>query len=119
MPKTISKYSIFIASPSDLAEERAAIDNVISELNITYGIPNGIYLELLKWENNSAPGISESSVQDIINNDIPEYDIFVGFLWMRFGTPTSTHGSGTEEEFDLAYRKFKKNNEQIYQCTTK
>lgn len=113
MPQTITKYRIFIASPSDLAEERAAINEVIAELNLTYGSRNNLYLELLKWENNSAPGISEISVQDIINNDIPEYDIFIGFLWMRFGTSTNNYGSGTEEEFNIAYQKFKQNNKSI------
>ncbi|MBS7787086.1 DUF4062 domain-containing protein [Flavobacterium sp. CYK-55] len=113
MPQLINKYRIFIASPSDLAEERAAMNDVISELNITYGNPNNLYLELLNWENNSAPGISETSIQHIINNDIPVYDIFIGFLWMKFGTPTNGFGSGTEEEFNIAYEKFKADNNSI------
>ncbi|MCK6608785.1 MAG: DUF4062 domain-containing protein [Flavobacterium sp.] len=110
MPKLISKYQIFVASPSDLAEEREAFNDVINELNITYGNPNNLHLELLKWENNSAPGISNIGVQDIINNDIPTYDIFIGFLWMKFGTPTENYGSGTEEEFEIAFKKFQENN---------
>lgn len=108
MPATISKYRVFIASPSDLIEEREAINGVISELNITYGNPNNIIIEQLKWETNAAPGISIESVQDLINNDIPEYDLFIGLLWMKFGTPTKLFGSGTEEEFELAHAKFTK-----------
>jgi mRNA-degrading endonuclease RelE of RelBE toxin-antitoxin system len=110
MPQLISRYQIFIASPSDLAEEREAISEVINELNTTYGSPNNLHLELLKWENNSAPGISNISVQDVINKDIPTYDIFIGFLWMKFGTPTENYGSGTEAEFEIAYKKFKNDN---------
>lgn len=110
MPQLISKYQIFLASPSDLAEEREAINEVINELNITYGSPNNLHLELLKWENNSAPGVSNISLQDVINKDIPTYDIFIGFLWMKFGKPTENYGSGTEEEFEIAFKKFKNDN---------
>lgn len=108
MPATISKYRVFVASPSDLSEEREAISGVISELNSNYGNQNNIIIELLKWETNSAPGISTESVQTLINTDIPEYDLFIGLLWMKFGTPTKFFGSGTEEEFELAYKKFLK-----------
>jgi len=113
MPSTISKYRVFIASPSDLTEEREAINTVISELNSTYGNTNNIIIELLKWETNSAPGISTESVQTLINTDIPEYDLFIGLLWMKFGTPTKFFGSGTEEEFELAHAKFIKDPKSI------
>ncbi len=36
MAKTVTKYSIFIASPSDLEEERIAIEEVTKELNLTF-----------------------------------------------------------------------------------
>jgi hypothetical protein len=41
--------------------------------------------------------------QEVINGQIGEYDIFVGIMWKRFGTPTGMAQSGTEEEFRLAY----------------
>jgi mRNA-degrading endonuclease RelE of RelBE toxin-antitoxin system len=113
MPEIISKYRIFLASPSDLLDERESITDVINELNLTYGNPNKIVLELLKWETNSAPSISNSNVQNIINYDIPTYDLFIGLLWMRFGTPTKEFGSGTEEEFNIAYTKFKEDNNSL------
>lgn len=113
MPELISKYRIFLASPSDLLDERESITDVINELNLTYGNPNNIVLELLKWETNSAPAISKYEVQNIINDDIPTYDLFIGLLWMRFGTPTKEFGSGTEEEFSIAYTKFKENNNSL------
>jgi hypothetical protein len=113
MPEIISKYRIFLASPSDLLDERESITDVINELNLTYGNPNNIVLELLKWETNSAPAISNSDVQNIINDDIPTYDLFIGLLWMRFGTPTKEFGSGTEEEFNIAYTKFKEDNNSL------
>jgi hypothetical protein len=32
----------------------------------------------------------------------PKYDIFIGIISLRFGTPTGVAGSGTEEEYRMA-----------------
>jgi hypothetical protein len=41
--------------------------------------------------------------QSIINDQVGEdYDIFIGILWSRFGTPTPRALSGTAEEFNRA-----------------
>ena len=107
MSELVNKYKIFLASPSDLADERTSIDEVISELNHSFSNKKNITLELIKWETHSAPGISKDGPQDIINKDIgSDYDIFIGLLWTKFGMPTETAGSGTEEEFTIAYEKF-------------
>ncbi len=48
--------------------------------------------------------------QDVINKQIgSDYHIFVGIMWKKFGTETKRAGSGTEEEFSLAYDRYKKN----------
>jgi hypothetical protein len=108
MAKSITKYSIFLASPSDLEFERNEIKTFIDELNLSFGNSNNIHLDLLKWETHSAPAITNSYTQDIINNDIGnEYDLFVGILWKKFGTPTEVANSGTEEEFLRAVNRFK------------
>lgn len=114
MPEQITKYKIFLASPSDLFEERVAAEEVIKELNMTHGNKNNYVLELLKWETHSLPGIAENHIQELINTDIgQDFDIFIGMLWAKFGTPTATSGSGTEEEFNLAYKRHTNNSEQI------
>lgn len=114
MPEQITKYNIFLASPSDLKEERECLDEVIKELNQTYASRNGIILELLKWETHSAPDINKQNLQSIINNDIGNnYDLFVGLLWHKFGTPTENYLSGTEEEFSLAYNRFIENQDSL------
>lgn len=46
---------VFVASPKDLAEERAALESVIRELNNTWSNTLGTYLELLKWETHAYP----------------------------------------------------------------
>lgn len=108
MPSQITKYKIFLASPSDLSDERASIDDVINELNLTFGKQNNLHLELLKWETHSAPAIAINNPQEIINSDIGnDYDLFIGLLWKKFGMPTENAESGTEEEFLNAYNRFK------------
>ncbi|MEN9908973.1 MAG: hypothetical protein RLZZ540_2122 [Bacteroidota bacterium] len=110
MPSTVTKYKIFLASPSDLKDDRLSIDEVIKELNITYGKQNEIFLELLKWETHSSSGISTIHPQEIINRDLgSDYDIFIGAIWGKFGTKTDSAESGTEEEFLNAYSRFQKN----------
>lgn len=114
MPEIVTKYKIFIASPSDLKDDRQSIDEVIKELNLTYGYQNNLTIEVVKWETHSAPGVSKSHVQEIINKDIGnDYDLFIGLMWLKFGTPTNLAGSGTEEEFLKAYQRFENKPESI------
>lgn len=109
MAKSVTKFSIFLSSPGDVKQERGIVDNVINELNITYGNKNGIIFDLLKWESHSAPAISDRYSQNIINKDIgDEYDLFIGILWQRFGTKTEMANSGTEEELLRAINRYKK-----------
>ena len=66
-----------------------------------------IYLELVRWETHVAPVLHPNGIQPGINQQIGEYDIFVGIMWKRFGTPTAEADSGTEEEFNIAFEKWK------------
>lgn len=114
MPELVTKYKIFLASPSDLADERASIDDVINELNQTFGVSNNVVLELIKWETHAAPGINKKDSQEVINQDIGnDYDVFIGILWTKFGTPTKSSNSGTEEEFKNAYNRFQKESDSL------
>lgn len=114
MAKQITKYSIFLASPSDLDEERFAVEEVVAELNLTYSPVNNLVIELLKWETHSAPGISNLHPQKIINHDIGnDYDLFLGIIWKKFGTQTDEAESGTQEEFNNAIKKYKLDNNSV------
>lgn len=107
MPKFIQKYKIFVASPSDVRDERASMKDVIDELNKTYSSRFNLILELVKWETDSSPAASVTDVQQIVDEDIGnDYDLFIGILWKKFGTPTTNFGSGTEQEFHNAYSRF-------------
>ncbi len=98
-------YTVFVASPSDVSEERKLVLNAVDDLNLI--LPN-TNLRALTWERDAHPGFGVDG-QDVINRqlDCAECDIFVGVMWTRFGTPTSRAASGTEEEFLRAYRSFR------------
>jgi len=107
MAKTQTTIRVLIASPGDLEEERAILREVISELNDTWANTTGIRLEAMGWESHATPGIGIDA-QDVINQSFnDDYDIFVGVLWTRFGTPTNRAPSGTVEEFERAYARYK------------
>jgi len=47
--------------------------------------------------------------QDIINEDWKGFDLYIGIMGNRFGTPTQNWDSGTEEEFRIALSQHEKN----------
>lgn len=114
MPRTETVLQAFVASPSDVADERSILEDVVRELNLTWSKSLGLRVELVKWETHAYPAVGEDA-QQIINNQLgDEYDIFIGVMWSRFGTPTGRYGSGTEEEFERAFAKWKANSDSVH-----
>lgn len=96
----------FIASPGDTVEERNACEEVFEEINHGLGRSIGFRIVSLRWEKDVYPGVAEYG-QQVINRQVDgKYDLFVGIMKSRFGTPTPQAGSGTEEEFNIAYEKY-------------
>lgn len=104
MPEQTKKIRIFVASPGDVHEEREHLKAVVDELNTTIAPFKRLSLELVKWESHATPSMGRP--QGVINTQLGQYDIFVGIMWKRFGTPTGKAESGTEEEFQLAYKQW-------------
>jgi len=101
-------YNCFISSPSDVPVERELCEKVLVEVNKSTGKIYDFRIESLKWENDVVPGIGDDG-QDVINQNIGNgYDIFIGIMHTKFGTPTKNAGSGTEEEFNNAYERYTK-----------
>ena len=98
--------TVFVASPSDVDEERNRLEEVIRELNTAWARELGIRLDLVRWETHAYPSFGEDP-QAVINAQIPnDFDLFIGLMWYRFGTPTGRAGSGTQEEFQRAKERF-------------
>ena len=105
MARTERVLTIFLASPSDVSDERAVFEEVVNDWNKAWARELGLRLELLRWETDAFPAIG-TDAQDVINRQIPnDYDLFFGIMWSRFGTPTGRFGSGTEEEFHRALER--------------
>lgn len=106
MPKAYTALRVFIASPDDVAEERSLVEQVVAEYNRTNKNLD-LRLELVSWEQDVVPEMG-ADPQAIVNDQIgDDYDIFIGILWTRFGTPTPRASSGTKEEFDRAYQRLR------------
>jgi hypothetical protein len=95
---------IFLSTPSDIVEERQALSALVAEINdvVAFLAPErNVRLKLVHYETDSYPDVGRP--QDVIDEQIPvNYDIYVGIMWKRAGTPTKTAPSGTIHEFKRA-----------------
>ena len=112
MSRSEQAIVILAASPSDLEPERIQLEEVVRELNLSWSQSLGLRLELVRWETHGYPGVGEDP-QEVLNRELPSPDIFIGLMWSRYGTATGRAGSGTEEEFNRALRRYRQNPESI------
>lgn len=110
-------YKCFIGSPGDTTEERKYCKDVFNHINKTIGEKFNFRVESLMWEDDSRPAFGDYS-QAVINRQLllKEYNLFIGIMWARFGSPTKTAESGTIEEFEDAYHKYKEENQDLEIC---
>ena len=80
------RLRVFIASPHDVLEEREVLSGiVIPELRRIFGSPpffsedDQIELESVRWETHTWPDVGQDA-QDVINNQLSPFDIFVGIM---------------------------------------
>ncbi|WP_417712943.1 DUF4062 domain-containing protein [Pseudophaeobacter arcticus] len=108
MSKLIRQISVFVSSPGGLTEERELVETVCKHITKDLGQHLEFVIEVLRWESHTRPAAGKSA-QDTINKQMGlDYDIYLGMLGARFGTATELWGSGTEEEFELAYESWSK-----------
>ena len=106
--ETVRIIRVFVSSPSDVAEERKVLDEVIARINRTYGQARQALLEAWKWETDVVPQIGPKA-QAVVDKQMPtHYDVYLGIMKHRFGTPTDGYGSGTEKEFNDAFERWGK-----------
>ena len=102
-----SVIRVFLASPGDLVAEREIVEELVNELNGIWGHKVGVTLRLVRWERDVRPGVGDDA-QAVVNSQVPgDYEVFIGLLWGRFGTPTLRYSSGTQEEFERAIARRK------------
>jgi CRISPR/Cas system-associated exonuclease Cas4 (RecB family) len=113
MSNFVKRLSIFIASPSDIVIEREKFEEIVASLKPTADY-FGVVLEVKSWRD-VVPDMGRP--QEIIFKqlDLNSFDLFVGILWHRFGTPSGgidketekVYISGTEEEYLSAFKLWK------------
>lgn len=94
------RIRIFFSSPGDVEDEWEIAQDVIDELQRFEGEELGVNLIFKGWETHTYPAIGRP--QGVINQQIGNYEIFVGVFWNRYGSPTGEAESGTVEEFKRA-----------------
>lgn len=98
MAYSATVFSVLIASPSDVNEEREAIAQTIHDWNSLNTKETGKVLLPVRWESHSAPAMGERP-QGIINDQVVrDCDMLIGAFWTRLGSPTGVEDSGTVEE---------------------
>jgi hypothetical protein len=97
---------LLISSPGDVDIERQQVLEVVDEVNRTLGRQLGVVVDPLDWARDVYPAAGRP--QGVINEQLGSYEIFVGIMWRRFGTPSGVARSGTEEEFLRAYESWQK-----------
>lgn len=100
MSYTATTFNVMIASPGDVASERAIIRDVVYEWNAVHSSARKIVLLPIGWESHSSPEIG-ASPQGIINEQVlTKCDFLIGVFWTRIGTATDNYASGTVEEIE-------------------
>src|SRR2546421_11071585 len=100
MENQLRVFRVFLASPSDLGDERRAAREIVDELNKACSKETDLRIELIGWED-TLPGAGRP--QALINADLDKADLFLCCLWQKMGSPSGALGkTGFEEEFDRA-----------------
>lgn len=94
----MAKVRIFLASSSELADDRQALDQLVSRKNKLWH-DRGVFLELQMWED-FLDVMSKTRLQDEYNTVIRDCDLFVLLFWSKVGRYTL-------EEFEAAVGSFR------------
>lgn len=95
------KKKIFLASSSELKEDREQFEIFINRKNKDW-VDKGVFLELVLWED-FLDALSQTRLQDEYNKAIRDCDIFVMLFFTKVGKYTA-------EEFETAFGQFKATN---------
>jgi hypothetical protein len=100
MSYSATTFNVMIASPGDVASERAIVRDVVYEWNAVNSNSRKVVLLPVGWETHSSPDMG-AAAQTIINRQVlSKCDLLVGVFWTRIGTATEHHLSGTVEEIE-------------------
>ena len=102
-PQDIARYHVFIASPGDVKAEREAVRAFFARYNESFAEPRGVHFEIVEWTTHATAGYGRPQAritQETLDHYRGSLALVIGILGQRFGSPSGTHDSGTEEEFE-------------------
>lgn len=100
MPFAAQVVRVLIASPSDVAEEREALRQVMWRWNDLHAEAMGAVLLPVSWETHARPELG-GHPQSLIDKQLADRaDVLVGLFWTRLGTPVPGAPSGTLHEIE-------------------
>ncbi len=70
MAEPVTRLRVFVASQSDVQEERERLEEVIKDLNLGIAREKGLVLELVRWETHAWPAMGEDA-QEVVNDRPP------------------------------------------------
>ncbi len=105
MSETRQVYNVFLSGPGDVGEHKDAARKAVDEFNLTWAKFLGLQFDVTSFPESFHPGIG-AEPQEVIWDQVGDFDVYIGLLWARFGTPTARFASGTSEEFHEAVRRY-------------
>jgi HEAT repeat protein len=110
------RLRVFLSSPGDVVEERAAVRRILDDLQYDPLLRGRVSFELVSWDWPGTAMLAAGTPQASVDTGLPrpsECDIVVVVLWKRIGTPLPPpylredgrpYESGTVWEFEEALR---------------
>lgn len=102
--KIKKEFKVCLSCPGDLNRERQICESAIADFNKLY-VTEDIQYSVFHF--GKVPSEFGATAQEIINKNWEGFDLYIGLMGARFGSPTKEYGSGTEEEFKNAIERKK------------
>jgi hypothetical protein len=100
--KTVRLVEIFVSCPSDCKTVRDRFVKAANEMNMELRGTNApVRLEVVHLDNAVFSSIGDTG-QSVIDEQIGQYDVYIGLMKNKFGTAVGKFGSGTEHEYNAA-----------------
>lgn len=81
---TVRLVRVFVSAPPDVAQERAALDEIVASINRTEGDAHQVRLDLRTWDQDAKPLVGPGRRQVLDDLALP-YDLYLGILSAAFG----------------------------------
>jgi hypothetical protein len=105
MAKRLLTYRCLIISPSDVPEERDAVEEIVQQWNASAGRHLDVRVEAVRWETHAAPEMGRHPQEILDRQVVEDCDLAVAIFWTRLGSATPDHASGSVAEIERLLKK--------------